>query len=31
MNPRSIAVSAEPMLVMANGMQNGFIFLCDCV
>ena len=31
MNPRSIAVSAEPMLVMANGIQKGFIFLCDCV
>ena len=28
MNPRSIAVNALPMLVMANGMQNGFIFLC---
>ena len=27
MNPRSIAVRAEPMLVMAKGMQKGFIFL----
>jgi|EP00982_Pelagococcus_subviridis_P006009 hypothetical protein len=31
MNPKSIAVSALPMFVMANGMQNGFIFLCPTV
>lgn len=31
MNPMSIAASAPPMLVMANGMQKGFILRCPCV
>ena len=30
MKPRSIASSAPPMLVIAKGMQKGFIFRCPC-
>ena len=31
MKPRSMAVSAPQVLVMANGMQNGFILRWPCV
>ena len=31
MKPMSMAASAPPMLVMAKGMQNGFILRCPCV
>jgi len=31
MKPMSMAANAPPMLVMAKGMQNGFILRCPCV